>query len=227
MRAEDRQWYVRAEPSEESRQVLVEYQKQLQTLFNDLRLTPRLIKTNDLHWTALFIGSARRWSRALRALDVAGEVTADDLAQIAERVCEHLVLSTPRSSAESLVVGSPTGYDAFLAGGTNAVFVLRLEHLQNIVDTLVNRAREVFADWERAGRFPPPTTHQLFRRSNSPLARERNGGKPHVTLARGRVSRERQRDVLRTMRSALPVSRQPITFGHAEVRMVRESVPTR
>ncbi|TSC71738.1 MAG: hypothetical protein G01um101438_940 [Parcubacteria group bacterium Gr01-1014_38] len=219
MREEDRQWYVRAEPSDESRRALADHQRHLQTLLENLRLNPRLTRADDLHWTALFLGSARRWVRTLRALDFAGDITAEDLEKLAGHAREHLGLPVSKTPVESPVVGAPETYDVFFTGGTNAVFVMRFESLKALADALVSRAQQAVTDWEREGKFPAGTTHRLFRHPDFPLAREQHGGKPHVTLARGRVSRERQRDVLRTIRATRLASPQPIAFGHAEVRI--------
>ena len=220
---QEQQYYLRAEPSEEGRKFLRRHQEHLQSLFHDLRLSPRLTKADDLHWTALFLGSPRRWSRALRVAGYrAKNVSADDLVRLAWTARERLRAETAAHRPEGLL-GYPTAYDVFFPGKTNAVFVLRLSHMESVIAILLRAVQETLRDWEGTGKIPAGIAANLFAHAAFPLARERSGGKPHVTLARGRVSRPRQRDVLRSLRAAPLAARDPIAFTRADIRVVSSS----
>lgn len=206
-----RQFYVRAEPSAAGRELLRLHQRQLSEIFADLHLNPRLTSRDDLHWTVLFLESPDRWASAFRALGAGStRVSADDL----------LAWTAVPVLREELPAGFPQGFDVFYKGATNTVFVLRLRTAHTLGAAVLEGIRAGVQQWEREGKIPTGTTEQLFHHRLFPLARERNGGTPHVTLARGRVSRERQRDVLRTLRTAPLVAEGSITFHHAEMRIV-------
>lgn len=212
MAPEQQQYYLRADPTSEGRRVLRTHQDHLARVFRDLAINPRLTRADDLHWTAIFLGSPVRWVRALQA--VGADVALDAKALLS--------LTLPQRAAADAggVQGQPVGYDVLYTGVTNAVFVLRLhETAAAQTATVLAFLRERLQAWERAERVPRGTTSQLFRHPWFPLRRELNGGKPHITLARGRVSRVRQRDVLRTLRTTPTVSRAPITFTQAEIRI--------
>lgn len=209
-----RQYYLRAEPTDEGRALLRVHQGSLARVFRDLRLNPRLTRPDDLHWTILFLGSLERWRRALHALRVRSDIRLNDL--LAWTDVPELRSPPP--------AGTPRGFDVFFKETTDAVFVLHLGTSRRVVDALVKRFREYFRSLERNGAIPGGATDRLFHHRAFPLARDLAGGKPHVTLARGRVSRDRQRDVLRTIRSVRLASQAPITFARTELRVVQSPV---
>lgn len=230
------QYYLRAEPTDEGRALLRHHQRQLARVCGDLRLNPRLTKFHDLHWTTIFLGSPERWTKAFREIGVDLAVTADDLFWLAGVKLPKIAdanfgsstrLPTPDSrlpgeaSAKSELTTQPDGYDVFYNGLTSAVFVLRLDRsAERPAKETIEVVRARLLTWEQRGRLPVGTAGRLFRHRAFPLARDRDGGKPHVTLARGRVSRERQRDVLRTLRHTRLISREPIAFGKTSLRVV-------
>lgn len=205
------QYYLRAEPSPASRRILRQHQQQLAEACGHLSLSPRLTKPDDLHWTVLFLGSPDTWTRAFAALGVHARVSADDM--LAWTDTTELRAALPRPA--------PTTYDIFYKGGTTAVFVLLLTVRNTMAETLLRAIRSSFHERERGGQLPAGTMERLFRARMFPLARERDGGTSHITLARSRVSRVRQRDVLRSLRTSVLASRDPLQFDHLTLRVVR------
>lgn len=227
MNAEHQQYYLRAEPSAEGRRTLRRHQQRLTEVFEGLRLNPRLTKADDLHWTTVFLGSPQRWTRAFRAVGVDVELTADALLELAMGNHAHQLPKITPANFGSLSA-QPTTYDVFFNAGTNAVFVLRLgPDGASPARVVLDHLRERLFAWERSGRLPGGTTPKLFRHPNFPLARDVNGGRPHMTLARGRVSRERQRDVLRSVHATRLATREPISFQHPEIRIVHSPAMVR
>ncbi len=210
------QFYLRAEPTAESRKMLRTHQKYLAEVCEQLRLSPRFVAADRLHWTVIFLGSPERWTKTLRATGARTDVSADDLLTLAfgnDRRGIHALLAH--------VDTRPIAYDVFFNHGASAVFVLRLDVVRGLpTRTILERVREQLSTWERTGRIPKATVPKLFQHPSFPLARDVDGGKPHVTLARGRVSRERHRDVRRSIGSMRPVSFAPLSFTHSTIRTV-------
>lgn len=220
------QYYLRAEPTAEGRRVLRAHQAHLARVFDGLRINPRLTRADDLHWTTIFLGSPERWTSAFRAVGAEVTLTVNDLLELTVGNSDKkLPKMAPANFGSSEVRGSstarPTAYDAFFNGGANAVFVLRLEGSAAVpARAMLSFLRGQLHAWERSGKLPSGLTAKFLRHPAFPLARERNGGKPHVTLARGRVSRERQRDVLRSIRATGLTSQEPMRFEKTVVRVV-------
>ena len=206
------QLYLRAEPTEEGRDLLLQHRRRLHDAFRTLALNPRLTDREDFHRTELFLGAPARWSEILLRCGAAVDLTGDDL----------LALIDLPPGDRTLFPAVPGSYDVFLTGRTTAVFVLRLApRTLTLSPKLVSRAERTLRQWERAGRFPPGTVNAFLRHPHYPLRRERGGGTPHITLARGRIAPKRQRDVLRSIRQTRHAAAIPIPTDRIDVRAVR------
>lgn len=216
MNKERQQYYLRAEPTAEGRALLRAHQEHLAETCVQLRVHPRLTRIADLHWTALFLGSPERWTRVLRTIGAETDVAAEDLLDLAFRnTYQHLREYVRHLHAR------PAAYDVFFGNGTHAVFVLALDREQGSPARMtLEHIRGQLSSWEQTGRVPRGTVPKLLRHPAFPLSRERSGGKPHSTLARGRVSRTRRRDVRRSIRATRLASHDPITFGSLDLRTV-------
>lgn len=214
MPTRDPQLYLRAEPTEESRDLLVLHRRGLNTTLDELRLTPRFVSRNDLHRTEIFLGAPSRWSHLVESLGGTGEITADDLLQLVDLL----------KNERTLHPGVPMKYDVFFTGPTTAVFVLLLDPRQpSLLPALLRHAEQTLRTWETTKRLPPGGAQRLLAHRQYPLARDQRKSKPHITLARGRVSPERQRDVRRTVQGSALASTVPISFAGIDVREVRST----
>lgn len=214
------QLYLRAEPTEEGRDLLLSHRRRLHDVLGELELTPRITDREDLHRTELFLGAPVRWSDALSQYGVSVNLTSDDLLVLINLPPEH----------RELFPSIPGSYDVFLTGRSSAVFVLRLApRTPTLALELVKHVEETLMGWERAGRFPVGTVNRFLHHPQYPLRGEQNGGilldharsKPHITLARGRISPERQRDVLRSIRQLKLAAGTTISTDRIDVRAVR------
>lgn len=206
------QYYLRAEPSREGRALLRGHQEHLATVLGDLKLNPRFTDARDLHWTTIFLGSPARWTSVARRLGSGETISSQDLLDLA---LPEALKAPPRAAL-------PQQYNVFLNGGTRAVFVLNVTAVGATPAALaLQYLQEQLHERERSGRLPQGFASAFFRHRAFPLARERNGGRPHITLARGRVSLARQRDVVRSIRATPLMSREPLRFERADVRIAR------
>src|SRR5687768_5795029 len=110
------QLYLRAEPTEEGRDLLLEHRRRLHDVLRELQITPRISDRGDLHRTELFLGAPARWSDVLSHCGASVELTGDDLLALVDLPKEH----------RELFPSIPGSYDVFLTGRSSAVFVLRL-----------------------------------------------------------------------------------------------------
>lgn len=216
MSVDHQQLYLRAEPSEEGRETLLTHRRRVHEVLHALHLTPQFVERNNFHRTELFLGAPRAWRRAFAAIGVPATVTRDDLLDL---------LNLPLAERR-VAPGTPLQYDAFFTGGTAAVFVLRLGRVnRDAARVLLQRITARLRRWETEARVPRGSTRTLLAHPASPLARERGGGKPHVTLARGHVSLTRQRDVARTLHGTPLADDTPIPFVSMSIRAVRSAIP--
>ena len=206
------QLYLRAEPTEEGRDLLLIHRRRLHDAVRELSLNPRLSDREDLHRTELFLGAPIRWSDVLSQCGVPMSLTSDDLLALVDLPKEH----------RELFPSVPGSYDVFLTGRSSAVFVLLLApRTPTLGPELVKHIEETLMEWERGGRFPLGTVNRFLRHPQYPLRREQGGGTPHITLARGRISPERQRDVLRSIRQLKLAAGTTIPTDRIDVRAVR------
>lgn len=143
MRTDQRQFYIRFEPSPESRDLLRAHQEHLARIFDDLTLHPRFIGTDNLHWTALFLDSPRRWNQCLRALGVAREISVDDLLQLMTGNDDQLTKMAAANFGS--LTARPVTYDVFFTNGTNAVFVLHVRRTELATGSLLAYVRRTLA----------------------------------------------------------------------------------
>jgi hypothetical protein len=207
------QFYLRAEPTEEGRDLLLLHRRRLADTLHHLRLSPRLTERSDLHRTECFLGSPSLWAQRFAALGVHVAVSAEDL----------LSLVALPADDRFVLPGIPWFYEPFFTGAHAAAFVLRLRPMREQTTSYVRCAEQTLRTWEDTQRIPAGTVRRLTSSASYPLARDHAGGKPHVTLARVRVSRDRRRDVARTLRNTRLPSRAPIPFFRIDVRAVRSS----
>jgi hypothetical protein len=212
--ASDAQLYLRAEPTEEGRDLLLLHRRRIHETLRSLEITPRLVDRSDLHRTEIFLDSPHAWMRAFAAVGADVHLSQADLSFLADIPNEQ----------RDIRAGIPWHYDVFYVGGSSAVFVLRLKRDdRSLMRTLVHAIEQNLQGWEEAGRVPSDTTRRLCRHRLFPLKRDQTGGKPHVTLARGRVSRKRHRDVLRSLHALNLASQRPIPFDRIDLRAVRSA----
>ncbi len=206
--------YLRAEPSEEGRDLLLIHRRRLRDLLASLEITARVIGRDDFHRTELFLDSPEVWERAFASVGIRTTVSAADLLELVNVPAEDRDI---RSAI-------PWRYEPFFTGGAHVSFVLRLRSdAGSLGRHLLQSVHERLRAWEAAGRIPPGAATALERGPTYPLARERSGGKPHITLVRGRASPERHRDVARSLRTARLASTAPIPLLRIDVRAVRSS----
>lgn len=210
---EHQKLYLRAEPSPEGRELLLVHRRRLHAVLESLEITPRVVERSDFHRTELFLGSPESWTHAFVSVGATSPMTAEDLAA--------LVALPPED--RRILSAIPWRYEPFFTGRTSVAFVLRLKKTPSLLPTLLQSVASTLKTWETAGRFPAHTVAKLLAHPAYPLARETNGGTPHITLARGRVSLERHRDVRRTLRATPLVSDTPVPFVRIDLRMVRSS----
>lgn len=212
--ADEQQLYLRAEPSDDSREELLRHRRHLHAALEPFRCRPRLAERSDLHYTVLFLHAARVWERVFHLLGVEVRFSADDL--------QALVAIPPEE--RRLPDASPHAYEPFFRSANAAVFVLRITMSPpSLTDALIRHAEDTLRSWERDRRFPQGTVAALLSHPLYPLARDRDAFRAHITLGRGTMERAQQTLVADEVRALPLASEIPVSFTHIDLRAVRSS----
>ncbi len=201
--------YLRAEPTEESRALLLMHQKEIFSVLISLGVDPRLSSKDDLHRTEIFLGSAKDWTNAFKRVGVSIKITRENLFNFLKGVN---INNEPSD-------GSPIKYDVFNTNHSNFAAVLRLSTNDFTKQTMTKVHKNIF-EWTKQNNISEELTKKMLAAPFSPLARDRDLPKAHVTLARGRLTKISFTEVEKVFERIHLVSIQPIEFEQINLRAV-------
>jgi len=205
------QIYLRAEPSEEAKDLIMKHKVYLDKKFEKLGVKHKLVSRGDFHKTELFLDSVFNWNRVLKLAGIEATVTYNDLLGLVEMKPEDREVTTDE----------PIGYEIFMSAQGYYVTVLRLKEtafqlkLQEFVKNGVKA-------WEQKGILPAGAADKFIVHPKFPLVRDLYAHKPHISLVRGFVKNENIRKVTVKVMNELPlVESLPFEFERIDVRTVR------
>jgi len=205
------QIYLRAEPTEDAKDLIMEHRVFLDKQFDKLGVKHKLVSRGEFHKTEIFLDSAFNWERFLKSVGVEAKLSVRDLLKL---------LEMPKEERE-VTADIPSGYDIFLSKDGRFTTVMRLEPTA-FQAKLVDIVKKNLAIWEKDGIIPTGSIEKIINAPKFPLARDLYGHKPHITLLRGKIKNENIRKVTEKVVKELAVcAKVPIQFDHIDVRTVR------
>lgn len=205
------QIYLRAEPTEEAKDLIMKHKVYLDKKFEKLGVKHKLVSRGDFHKTELFLDSAFNWNRALKQAGIDATVTYEDLLSLIEL----------KHTEREVTTDEPIAYEIFMSAQGYYVTVLRLKEtafqlkLQEFVKNGVK-------DWEKKGILPAGAADKFIVHPKFPLVRDLYAHKPHISLVRGFVKNENIRKVTVKVINELPiVETLAFEFERIDVRTVR------
>lgn len=205
------QIYLRAEPTEEAKELIMEHRVFLDKQFDKLGVKHKLVSRGEFHKTELFLDSAFNWERALKSVSVEVKLTSQDLLKL---------LDMPQKERE-VTADVPVGYDIFMAKDGHFTTVMRLEPTA-FQTKLVDTVKKNLAVWEKGGTIPAGSIEKIINAPKFPLARDLYGHKPHITLLKGKIKNVNIRAVTeKVVKELAALNKVAIPFDHIDIRTVR------
>lgn len=205
------QFYLRAEPTEEAKELIMEHRVFLDKQFDKLGVKHKLVSRGEFHKTELFLDSVFNWERFLKSVGVEAKLNAKDLLKL---------LEMPQNERE-VTADVPMSYDIFLSKDGRFTTVMRLE--PTVFQTkLVDTVKKNLAVWEKEGVIPSGSIEKIINAPKFPLARDLYDHKPHIVLLKGKIKNANIRIVTEKVVKELAVhSAVAIPFDHIDIRTVR------
>lgn len=205
------QIYLRAEPTEEGRTVIMRHRVHLTKLFEKMGIKAKLASRGDFHKTEIFLDSAYNWNVALKEIGVNAKINYFDV----------LSLLNVLDGEREITSDRPLGYDIFLSQDGYYVAVLRLEPT-GFQEKLLAAVKNAVLGLEEKGLLPRASAEKLIASKNFPLARDLFHHKPHITLIRGKIKNVNIRKVAeKVIKEAPLITADPIVFDRLDIRSVR------
>lgn len=205
------QFYLRAEPTEEAKELIMEHRVFLDKQFDKLGVKHKLVSRGEFHKTELFLDSPFNWERFLKSVGIEAKLNAKDLLKL---------LEMPQNERE-VTVDIPTSYDIFLSKDGRFTTVMCLEPTV-FQAKLVDTVKKNLAVWGKDGIIPPDSIEKIITSPKFPLARDLYGHKPHITLLKGKIKNANIRIVTEKVVKELAVhNKVAIPFERIDIRTVR------
>lgn len=205
------QIYLRAEPTEEAKDLIMKHKVYLDKKFERLGVKHKLVSRGDFHKTELFLDSAFNWNRALKLAGIDATITYQDLLGLVEMKPEEREVTTDE----------PICYEIFMSAQGYYVTVLRLKETAfqlKLQEFVKNGVRA----WEKSGVLPSGAAEKFINHPKFPLARDLYAHKPHISLVRGFVKNENIRKVTVKVMNEMPLAENvPFQFERIDIRTVR------
>jgi len=205
--------YLRAEPDEEGRELLLSHRSYFASVLKKIGVQPLLSPRHDFHRTEIFLGSAHDWMKIFQMIGCVIELTKEDIVSLLEMPEEEKKINT----------GEPEKYDIFFARQGHFAGVIRLNNSEFMV-SLVSNAEKRLEKWVEFGKVSRENLGKFIAHPQYPLARTKSEPKPHVTLLRGNIRNENIRKLTLEVTEKLPLESQTaIKFTHIDIRAVRST----
>jgi hypothetical protein len=205
------QIYLRAEPTEEGKEIIMEHRVFLDKQFDKLGVRHKLASRGDFHKTEIFLDSAFNWERFLKSVGVEIKLNSQDLLKL---------LDMPQGERE-VTADIPAGYDIFLSKDGRFTTVMRLEPTA-FQEKLIDTVKKNLVVWEKDGIIPAGSIEKMIASPKFPLARDLYGHKPHITLLKGKIKNVNIRAVAeKVTKELVACSLVAIPFEHIDIRTVR------
>jgi len=205
------QIYLRAEPTEEAKELIMEHRVFLDKQFDKLGVKHKLVSRGEFHKTELFLDSVFNWERFLKSVGIEAKLDASMLIKL---------LDMPKEEKE-VTADIPSGYDIFLSKDGRFTTVMRLEPTA-FQAKLVDAVKRNLTVWEKEGIIPAGSIEKIINAPKFPLARDLYGHKPHITLLKGKIKNVNIRMVTEKVVKELAVHfAVAIPFERIDVRTVR------